>query len=202
MVSPSTNEEFQCSLSSPSITPFSIGEPDDFIISSPYPGHLLDLSLLDESSKELAIVLQELQENEGYLDLPYDHAFNWSTILPKLSPNFPVTEFYIVAFRSCLANSTVNSELIVDLYTHDEKAHREANESGGLLKYWYGIPDSNGRNLATCIWINMDWAIKASVLPEHVKGRAIVWRGVYEYWIVERYKLKVGGGNKWEIEKF
>jgi hypothetical protein len=202
MVSLLTEEESECLLSSPAITPVSVNDATNFIVSSPYPDHLLDLTTIDEPSKGLAILLQELQPNEGYLDLPYDHAFNWSIVLSKLSPNFPATEFYIVVFRSRIAGSAVSPELLFELYTQDEKAHREANESGGLLKYWFGIPDFDGRNLATCVWTNMDWAMKASKLPEHVKGRALVWRGVYEHWLVQQYTLSVGGGKKWMIEKF
>jgi hypothetical protein len=68
------------------------------------------------------------------------------------------------------------------------------------LKYWFGVPAPDRRNLATCVWTNNDWALKASALPQHVKARNIVWRGVYESWAVEKYKLRVGGGNKWAIE--
>jgi hypothetical protein len=195
-------EEYECSTSCPPITSFSMCKANHFIVSSPYPDHLLELATLDEPSKELAIVLQELTPNEGYLDLPYDQAFNWSTILPKLSPNFPATEFYIVAFQSHLALSSVNSGIVDELHAQDKLSHFEASESGGLLKYWFGVPASDRRNLATCVWTNRDWALKASTLPQHVKARGIVWRGVYESWAVEKYTLSVGGGNKWAIDKF
>jgi hypothetical protein len=32
----------------------------------------------------------------------------------------------------------------------DYESHREACESGGLLKYWFGGPSEERRNLATC----------------------------------------------------
>jgi len=172
------------------------------MVSSPYPDHLLDLSTLDEPSQEMATLLQELHANKGYLDLPYEQAFNWSTILSKLSPNFPAAEYYIVVFRSCLALSSVNSELFVELHAHDKLSHLEANESGGLLKYWFGVPAADRRNLATCVWANRDWALKASRLPQHTKAMEIIWRGVYESWDVERYKLNVGGGKQWTISEF
>ncbi|CAF4317622.1 unnamed protein product, partial [Adineta steineri] len=73
-------ENFDCS----SITSSIQLEEDQSINSSPYPDHPLNLAALDKSSQEVAILLQELQPNEGYLDLPYAEAFNWSTIFSKI----------------------------------------------------------------------------------------------------------------------
>ena len=201
MLSSSTQHKLEYSQSSSPIRSFNMNEAEKFIVSSPYIDHLLNLATVDEPYKELAILLQDLQPNEGYLDLPYDQAFNWSTILSKLSPNFPAQQFYIVVFRSHLAASAINSELLTELYTQDKISHMEATESGGLLKYWYGVPAPDRRNLATCVWINRSWALKASRLPHHVKAMKIVWRGVYESWTVEKYTLNVGGDKKWMIEK-
>ena len=36
------------------------------------------------------------------------------------------------------------------LFVLDKNSHAEAVRSGGLLKYWYGEPDAEGANLATC----------------------------------------------------
>jgi hypothetical protein len=187
----------ECMLSNALSTSFGTHGGNKLIISSPYPDHLLNCEFMDAPSKELAILLQNLQPN----DLPYDEAFNWAVILSKLSPDLPATEFYIVAFRSCLALSSVNSELLAELYIQDKLSHFEASESGGLLKYWFGVPTFDRRNLATCVWINRDYALKASGLPQHTRAKQIVQRGVYESWIVEKYKLTIGGGEKWKIEK-
>ena len=59
---------------------------------------------------------------------------------------FPSSKFYIVVFRSQLQQSTDRLEL----GAMDERSHAEANKSGGLLKYWFGSADAEGRNLATC----------------------------------------------------
>ena len=194
-------KQSECMLSNALSASLGIQDGNKLIISSPYSDHLLNAEFMDAPSKELAILLQDLQPNDAYLDLPYDQAFNWAVILSKLSPDFPATEFYIVAFRSCLALSSVNSEILAELHIHDKLAHFEASESGGLLKYWFGVPDFDRRNLATCVWINRDYASKASGLPQHTRAKHIVWRGVYESWTVETYKLKVGGAEKWKIEK-
>lgn len=188
-------------LSSSPIRPYSTYETDKLIASSPYSDHLLDLTTLDTASKDLAILLQELKTNEGHLDKPLCEAFNWSTLFSKISPNFPAKEFYIVAFRSRLAPLSVHSELIVKLHAHDKASHFEANKSGGLLKYWFSDPDYSGRNLSACIWTDRASALKASTLPQHAKAIEIVRSGVYEVWILERYKLNVESGKKWTIEK-
>jgi len=51
-----------------------------------------------------------------------------------------------VVFRSQVLASTDPTHLAV----LDERSHAEAMNSGGLLKYWFGIPDGGHRNLATC----------------------------------------------------
>ena len=187
-------------LSNSPIISCSTYETGKFIASSSYLDHLLDLTTLDAASKELALLLQELKPNEGHLDKPFCEAFNWSTTFSKISHNFSSKEFYIVAFRSHLARLPIHSELIVKLHAQDKACHFEANESGGLLKYWFSDPDSNGRNLSACVWTDPDSALKASKLPQHGKAIEIIRSGVYEAWTVERYKLNVECGGKWTIE--
>ena len=194
-------KQSETTLSNTSSTSLDIHDGNKLILSSPYLNHLLNSEFMDAPSKELAILLQDLQPNDTYLDLPYDQAFNWAVLLSKLSPDFPATEFYIVAFCSCLALSSVNSEILAELHFLDKLSHFEASESGGLLKYWFGVPGVDRRNLATCVWTNRDYALKASGLPQHTMAKHIVWRGVYESWTVEQYKLNVGGAEKWKIEK-
>ncbi|KAJ3129584.1 hypothetical protein HK101_005214, partial [Irineochytrium annulatum] len=53
--------------------------------------------------------------------------------------------YYIVAFRST-RHPTSSTSL---LHSADALAHMEATRNGGLLRYWYGVADSQGRNLAT-----------------------------------------------------
>lgn len=52
----------------------------------------------------------------------------------------------IVVFRSQVPPTT-SRHALGEL---DQRSHAEAMKSGGLLKYWFGMPDADGRNLATC----------------------------------------------------
>jgi hypothetical protein len=125
------------------------------LISSPYnvPGHYLDLSSLSPPSLFFALALTALQPTSpDYATAPYASALNFPrviTLLRSLLPpgyTWPTTSFYVVVFRSVL-KPNIDSDL---LYTLDFESHREACESGGLLKYWFGKADEERRNLATC----------------------------------------------------
>ena len=81
-----------------------------------------------------------------YSSTPYDLAFNWSDIS---LPEDVEREWYCVVFRS--KRNKESSSL--SLYKADREAHEEAVKNGGLVMYWYGVPDeTTGQNLATCIW--------------------------------------------------
>lgn len=105
--------------------------------------------------------------NEGYASTPYHEAFNWDELVSLSSlitvgvkiaagvklmkqclPRDITREWYGVVFRSRrhLDSSSLS------LYKADREAHEEAVKNGGLVMYWYGVPDSTGMNLATCIW--------------------------------------------------
>lgn len=188
-------------MSSTAIVSSNGNEEKQLIVSSPYPNHLLDVTRLDKSAHEVAVVLQNLRPNEGYLDLPYEQAFNWSDVFSNLSNNFEAANFYVVVFRSQLAVSSVGSPILIELYSLDEQAHCEANKSGGLLKYWFGTPSGDRRNLATCIWTGRDCALKAYGLPAHAKAMKIVCNGVYEHWIIEKFNLSIQDCNHWTFNK-
>jgi hypothetical protein len=129
------------------------------LISSPYnnPGHYLDLTTLDIPNLLLAKALTALKPlRPDYATAPYTEALNLSTVV-DLVRKFAADEefewkeqtFYVVSFRSKL-KETIDNEL---LYKLDYESHREACESGGLLKYWFGGPNGERRNLATCEWL-------------------------------------------------
>jgi hypothetical protein len=80
-----------------------------------------------------------------YAAREYSDAFNWS----ELGLDEGVErEWYCVVFRS---RRNKESESL-SLYQADREAHEEAVKNGGLVMYWYGVPDETGLNLATCIW--------------------------------------------------
>ena len=126
------------------------------LIVSPYtsPPHLLALSTLNDAQQLLAHALTNLEATHtGYATASYTSSFNWSTvisILRNLATSQEYTwqhqHFYIVVFRSRIPPTTDR----IHLGGLDRYAHAEAMKSGGLLKYWFGVPDAEGRNLATC----------------------------------------------------
>jgi hypothetical protein len=84
--------------------------------------------------------------NSNYSTTAYDSAFNWSEIT---LPEEVEREWYCVVFRS--RRNKESSSL--SLYQADREAHEEAVKNGGLVMYWYGVPnETTGSNLATCIW--------------------------------------------------
>jgi hypothetical protein len=126
------------------------------LISSPYndPEHLLDLRTLDAPNRLLAQALSFLKPvRDDYATADYLSSFNWDEVLSVLrslaaSEGYAWREmvFYTVVFRSKL-NKGISEQWLSDL---DKDSHREAVESGGLLKYWFGKRDGEERNLATC----------------------------------------------------
>ena len=129
----------------------------DFLVVSPYTfqPHLLDLRRLESSQNLFARALTLLEPvRTDYAIAPYHLSFNWTAVIDHLrllnkeaGHSWSSQDFYIVVFRSQIPPTTNR----VELGELDEKAHAEATQSGGLLKYWFGEPDGDGRNLATCM---------------------------------------------------
>jgi hypothetical protein len=128
----------------------------NLLISSPYnnPDHYLDLTTLTTPSLLFAKALTALQPlRADYATAPYTEALNFDHVLSVLRDlatadgfEWKETSFHVVVFRSKLKDG-----IDVDhLYKLDYESHREACESGGLLKYWFGKTDGERRNLATC----------------------------------------------------
>lgn len=132
------------------------------IVASPYTAlpHLLDLTTLSLPFSLLARALTYMEPTTpAYATTPYHKAFNWPSVMtqlrtyieseyPSSTYTFPETSYYVIVFRSQVLVKTDR----VHLGLLDEEAHKEAVESGGLLKYWFGTPDADSRNLATCLW--------------------------------------------------
>jgi hypothetical protein len=131
-------------------------------MASPYAEreHLLDLDSLSETHRLLAQALTILKPlTDNYALTPYKEAFNWHQVVDKLKKlseasdeggtkgryAFPQTSFFVVVFRS----RRPTKDFLPELYELDKGSHAEAMKSGGLLKYWYGVPNDEGRNLAT-----------------------------------------------------
>ena len=66
-------------------------------------------------------------------------------------------------------------------------------------RYWFGSPNEEGRNLATCIWTSPDAARKGSLGPKHLRAAGAA-RGMYDVWDIDRLKLTIRDDVKsWEI---
>lgn len=129
-------------------------------------------------------------------------AFNWSSlVLPIESEG----EWYGVCFRSVRRPQDKSSlaTLDSDLYAADNLSHEEAISSGGLLMYWYGSPSHQpltGANLATCLWLSREDAIKASRLPMHKRAAKMAGMA-YERFELARYRVrKVKGEARLRLE--
>jgi len=137
----------------------------NFLISSPYntPGHYLDISpALPTPSRLFALALTALKPTVStYATAEYTSALNFDDVLRLLrqliheegeeASTWRQVSFYVVTFRSKLQEGIDNDYL----YKLDSESHREACESGGLLKYWFGKTDEERRNLATCKFFNV-----------------------------------------------
>ena len=183
------------------------------LISSPYnnPGHYLDLSSLTSSSRLFALALTALKPTRpDYATTDYTSALNFDAVLSTLQSlirreahDWKQTSFYVVVFRSKL-NAHVDQEW---LYKLDYESHREACESGGLLKYWFGKADlgdehreGERRNLATCFWHSREDAYRGGLGPWHAKARA-AGRTLYERIVFSTYRFTVGdGAEEWRVE--
>ena len=127
------------------------------LISSPYSdfANQLDLRTLDVPLLFFAFALAVLEPVRlDYATAPYLECFNWPTVFAHLRSfcaqsglQWERRELYVVIFRSRLKQNIDRGRL----GQLDQESHREACESGGLLKYWFGSCDAEQRNLATCM---------------------------------------------------
>lgn len=194
------------------------------LVVSPYSTspHLLDLARLGESQRLIANALTVLQAvREDYATAPYHQSFNWDAVIGRLKSLIELSNyqwkrqhFYIVVFRSQIPPTTDR----VYLGGLDQQSHAEATKSGGLLKYWFGVPDEKGKNLATCtlcchpqgntphqltfslgIWRSFADARSASVGPGH-KEAIRASASMYTELRLERLRLEIGDeAGAWSI---
>ena len=117
--------------------------------------------------------------------LPIQEGFNWSSLLGDTR----FERLYLVVFRSVLG-ATADRELLRE---HDERAHAEALEAGGLLYYFRGVMNESRECLSFCLWESREQARRASSSPLHRAAMGIAAE-MYESYSLERYDLvKVGG---------
>jgi len=200
---------------------------DRYLVVSPYTekDHLLDLETLDTENQLLALSLTSLTcLRDDYATAPYVDIFNWGDVIEGLralarqrNHVWREASFFVVAFRSQIPPTTAYA----DLGALDKAAHIEATSSGGFLKYvdrvtsvrwqhraharnryWFGSPDSEGRNLATCIWRSQEDAKRGGAGPAHRKAAGSA-RSLYSFWQIERHRLTIRDGiGGWEISRW
>ncbi|CAJ2512671.1 Uu.00g007900.m01.CDS01 [Anthostomella pinea] len=187
------------------LTSPSTDKTGNFLVVSPYTEkeHLLDLRTLDTENALLAQALVHMQcLRPDYATAPYVDTFNWPEVVKEVSRlarqhehPWKETSFYIVVFRSQIPPTTVYAEL----GALDKAAHAEATASGGFLKYWFGSPDRDGRNLATCLWRTPEDARKGGVGPAH-RQAASAARHLYSHWKIDRHRLIIRDDvQSWEL---
>ncbi|KAI9778925.1 MAG: hypothetical protein M1835_004809 [Candelina submexicana] len=181
------------------------GPSENLLAVSPYFGrsHLLDLATVSKPNQLLAKALTNLRTvRHDYATAPYVNSFNWQFVVGLLRSlaeaegyQWLRESFYIIVFRSQVPPTTDRSHLA----SLDEKAHEEAMESGGLLKYFFGVPDTAGRNLATCVWRDRDDAKRGGAGEGHRQAMRAT-AGLYTEWKVERLRLNIEkGAYEWSI---
>ncbi|KAF2652226.1 hypothetical protein K491DRAFT_664219 [Lophiostoma macrostomum CBS 122681] len=174
-------------------------QPSTLLISSPYnnPGHYLDLADLDVPNLIIAKALTALKAvRPDYATAEYTSSLNLDRVI-QLVRQFSKDEayewkevtFYVVVFRSKLKEN-IDNDL---LYKLDYESHREACESGGLLKYWFGKPNEERRNLATCFWRSREDARVGGLGPWHAKARA-AGRVLYESIVFSTHRFTIHDG--------
>ncbi|PPQ98622.1 hypothetical protein CVT24_003955 [Panaeolus cyanescens] len=144
---------------------------------------------IDPASLSLHKALHHFRPlDANYADTPYDQAFNWSDLL---LPESEEREWYCVVFRSKRKPASDG----ISLYEADKLAHEEAVQNGGLILYWYGIPNpKTGMNLATCIWQSRKHASAANSRPHHIKAMRLA-ANAYQVYNLERYVLRKTAGE-------
>jgi len=156
--------------------------------------HLLDLDTLTSQERLFALALTKFDAvRPDYASSPYVETFNWTEVCEGLRQLLLDSKlvwksqaFYVVVFRSQIPPTT-NYD---DLGNLDEAAFTEAVQSGGFLKYWFGFPDKEGRNVATCIWRSRDDARRGGTGEGHRRAAAAT-RALYSHWAIERFALIV-----------
>jgi hypothetical protein len=129
---------------------------DQPLVMSPYTdsAHLLDLNTLEPQTRLFALALSQLQPaTEDYATVKYEDVFQFKALMTRLKwlafqedLKWKQQDFYVVEFRSQLKTCYDNERLSF----LDKESHKEAVASGGLLKYWFGVPNADRKNLATC----------------------------------------------------
>ncbi|KAI8143262.1 hypothetical protein BJV82DRAFT_515429 [Fennellomyces sp. T-0311] len=143
----------------------------------------VDKALLDKALPHFHTI------TDDYVHVPLQDAFNWDETAKRLGVDAE-GDWFIVAFRS-VRKADADHAL---LFEADARAQQEAINSGGLLKYWYGDLNEHRECLAMCIWVNREYALKATRKPLHLQAARLAAQ-MYDSYQLERYSLVKRAGE-------
>ena len=115
-----------------------------------------------------------------YATLPIQQAFNWSSCFTGI----PFDRLYLVVFRS-VRRATADLDLLRE---HDDLAHADALEAGGLLHYFKGVMNERRECLSFCLWESREQAQRAAGGVSHAAAMRITTQ-MYESYRLERYDV-------------
>ncbi len=75
-------------------------------------------------------------------------------------------------------------------------------DTNDVARYWYGSPDPELRNLATCIWKSREDAVEGGRGPAHRKAAGAT-RSMYAYWKIDQHRLTIDENvGSWQISNW
>ncbi len=116
-----------------------------------------------------------------YATRPIEDGFNWSSALAGCR----FEKLYLVVFRS-VRRPKADLDLLRE---HDDRAHAEALEGGGLLRYFKGQANERRECLSFCLWEIREQARGAAGAASH-RSAAGISVEMYESYVLDRYWLK------------
>jgi len=127
-----------------------------------------------------------LRPRVGYQTVPIELAFDWARCLRDVDRG----TWYVVAFRS-QRRPGADSARIEFL---DNLAFEEASRAGGLITYFKGTLDEQGRCLSVCVWEDRDRARRTVTASAHREAAAITHE-MYVWYRLERRLLRKAAGS-------
>jgi len=118
-----------------------------------------------------------------YATQSIEDAFDWSSLSCCL-----FDRLYLVVFRS-LWQPEADLDLLRE---HDDRAFEEAIASGGLLRYFKGNANEQGKCLSFCLWETREQARQAADGASH-RSAADVSAQMYLSYSLKRYWIRKVG---------
>jgi hypothetical protein len=115
-----------------------------------------------------------------YATLSIEDGFDWSSLYCC-----SFERLYLVLFRS-LRRPEADLDLLRE---QDDRAYEEAQEAGGLLRYFKGLANERGECLSFCLWETREQAREAAGAASH-RSAADISGKMYSSYVLDRYWLK------------